>query len=751
MATARKPLGRVCVLIALVATAFCLQTSADAQGDEFEAVLKDGLRQVRAGNYEEGIRKLRQALAMDPTSDQVIAALGRAEYEAMLSVLAAGRPAANIMREILDRADPVLPDRKFDWDELKRLVITTVTSESYEERFDAGLTLGRVYGEYAVPGLVAYLGSSNTDHKVNAQITLMQRIGNQAVLPLNEALRSSNPNVRRLVAAALQRIGDIRSLPALAGASETDTNESARRASTRALESLTQKFPEAAGRRAADLYLWLSNGYYSDLYRVRSFTDKPLAVWHWKDGLKYTPAPRHMYTIELAEEAVYDSLRLDPSSAAARSLLARVLVSGHAAAVAGAALTDDESAAKAKADSAWVPGVVASLGWNTLARALSDSLESDDHQVAAALLGIMPEVYGSADFNAENPVVRAMYNNANVVRYSAANAVLRFNGHRRISAFPDPDGFLTLVGESIGAAVPRQILVIDAGDVRRNKVLNELQKNGYISYDARSATSGIVRAVRFQGLDLIVLAAELPDMEVLGAIDRLKKDVRTKHIPIVLLAGADQAADEGWRTTYEGKVDGITSVPEGVGLPAEAFMRTIMGAFGGARPDAQARYAISATTLTSLAGTDTENSLFGWAALTETVANVVGSEAPADVQLAAVNALGNLGDASAVAKLGEVFGKGGDAGMRAAAGNAIAGICRRGQVVLDDATFGVLLRGTSDSNADVRMAAFTALGSADLSAAQSMNVARANRPGEGGGAAVAEGCGCGCGCGCGME
>ncbi len=77
MATAMTPRGRICVLIALFATAIWLPGVASAQ-DDFEATLKDGLRQVRAGNYEEGIRKLRQALAMDPTSDQVIAALGRA-------------------------------------------------------------------------------------------------------------------------------------------------------------------------------------------------------------------------------------------------------------------------------------------------------------------------------------------------------------------------------------------------------------------------------------------------------------------------------------------------------------------------------------------------------------------------------------------------------------------------------------------------------------------------------------------------
>ncbi|MFQ5844678.1 MAG: HEAT repeat domain-containing protein [Planctomycetota bacterium] len=739
MATSRRPLG---LLIAL-ATAILISGPAAAQGDEFEALLKDGLRQVRAGNYEEGIRKLRSALSMDPTSDQVIAALGRAEYEAMLRVLAAGREAANIAREILDRAEPVYPDKKFDPEELKQLVKTAVTSSHYNQRSEAGLTLGRVYGEYAVPHLVRYLGSSNTDHKVNAQITLMHKIGREAVLPLNEALQSGDSNVRRLVAAALQKIGDIRSLAPLAEAAETDTNETSRRAASVALDTLSQKYPEAAGRGAAELYLWLARDYYNDVYRVKSFADKPLAVWRWKDGLQARPVPRHLYMIKLAGEGVYDSLRLDPSNAASRALLARVLASSWSAARAGAELSDDEMSIKAR-------DVIASLGWETLARALSDSIESQDHQVATTLLEVMPQVYGSADFTPDSPVVRAMYDTANVVRFGAANAILQFNGHRRISAFADPAGFLNLVAESVGEVVPRQILVIDADDARRNKILAELQRSGYIAYDARSATSGIIRAARFQGLDLIVLAAQLPDMEGLGAVSRLKKDVRTKHIPVVLVASASQAADAEWISTYQGKVDKITSVPEGTGLPAEGFKRAVTGAFGNERPDAQARYSISVTTLGSLAKTDTANTLFDWSTLTATVASVLESKAPVAVRHAAVNALGNLGDPQAVETLGRVFARGDNARMRADAGHAIAAVCRRGRVQLGDDTFGTLLRGTSDSNAGVRAAAFTALGSADLTPAQSLAVARANRPGEGGGT-VATTEGCGDGCGCGME
>ena len=37
-----------------------------------------------------------------------------------------------------------------------------------------------------MPGLLAYLKGSNTDHRIQAHITLQNRIGRDAVLPLNE-------------------------------------------------------------------------------------------------------------------------------------------------------------------------------------------------------------------------------------------------------------------------------------------------------------------------------------------------------------------------------------------------------------------------------------------------------------------------------------------------------------------------------------------------------------------------------------
>jgi hypothetical protein len=66
---------------------------------------------------------------------------------------------------------------------------------------------------------------------------------------------------------------------------------------------------------------------------------------------------------------------------------------------------------------------------------------------------------------------------------------------------------------------------------------------------------------------------------------------------------------------------------------------------------------------------------------------------------------------------------------------AVASICHATPQTLDDASFQTLLKGTQSDAILVRAAAFAALGSANLTPAQSHACAKANRPGVGGGSA----------------
>ncbi|MHC4548898.1 MAG: HEAT repeat domain-containing protein [Planctomycetota bacterium] len=737
MATGGTPLARVFLILVLIAVPAALITfdgTAAAQESEAVSKLTEGLKMLRAGQIKEAIQVLREALALEPSNKEAMAALGQAEWSALLSLMAdpEGRKVAV---EIMNIATPRLPEKAFDEKELQQLVTTAVTDEAYGNRFDAAMSLARVYGEFAVPHLIAFLRSSNTEHKINAHITLMNRIGRDAVLPLNEAVLSGPAQVRLMVAGELGVIGDERSLAAVAESVSSDEDNNVRTNAARSFEKLIQKFPWAADMTASELYLRLAKLYYSGDFRVMAFSDRPLVLWSWGAKLEDTPVPRHLYVLKLAEEACYDALRLDEGNLEARALLARVLASEKISSDAVAEMAEDEMSAQYAAGLANTAGTVAALGWTTLSRALTDCLDQDDAATAAFLLRTLPHIYGGADFTMDNPVVRATSSDWGGVRLAAAEAVLRFNGSGRITAFPDPDGFISLVARAAGEVVPRYVLVIDSDDARRNKVLSALNKANYLAFDARSGADGIVRALRYAGLDLVVLSSSLADMEALGVIRQLKADTRTKDTPIVVHGTPEQVADEKWTNLYKDRAARLVAVADGPGMLGEDFAQAIAESFGGESPGAKARYDRSAQVLDALAGTDTGNALFNWNALTGTLTGLLTADVPDDppVRLNALRALANLGDPAAMGDLISFFGSTDDNPLKAAAGRAIAAICHAGPQTLDEGAFKSLLAGTQSDDEGVRAAAFGALGSASLTDAQALAVAKANRPASSGG------------------
>jgi HEAT repeat protein len=99
----------------------------------------------------------------------------------------------------------------------------------------------------------------------------------------------------------------------------------------------------------------------------------------------------------------------------------------------------------------------------------------------------------------------------------------------------------------------------------------------------------------------------------------------------------------------------------------------------------------------------------------------------------AIHAMANIGDGMAVAPLIAFFGSTDDSGLKAAAGNAIAALCRANGVEMDDESFKTLLAGTADEDLGVRIAAYDALGAAQLTDEQIAEAAMQNRPKPSGG------------------
>ena len=80
-----------------------------------------------------------------------------------------------------------------------------------------------------------------------------------------------------------------------------------------------------------------------------------------------------------------------------------------------------------------------------------------------------------------------------------------------------------------------RVLVIEDNDRVREMIVSALQQAGYITLDAASGAEGL-RAARGEDTpDLVLLDILMPDLDGLGVLQRLKSEVVTAHIPVVML------------------------------------------------------------------------------------------------------------------------------------------------------------------------------------------------------------------------
>ncbi|MFH0985122.1 MAG: response regulator [Candidatus Omnitrophota bacterium] len=79
----------------------------------------------------------------------------------------------------------------------------------------------------------------------------------------------------------------------------------------------------------------------------------------------------------------------------------------------------------------------------------------------------------------------------------------------------------------------KKILVIDDEDAILMLAASRLEANGYVVVTALSGKEGLEMA-RKEMPDLVLLDYVMPEMNGGEVLDRLKKDPRTKHIPVVM-------------------------------------------------------------------------------------------------------------------------------------------------------------------------------------------------------------------------
>ncbi len=673
-----------------VSVAACSTPAWAYAPDELSDTFKTAIDLLHRGKKDEALVQLKKVAAMSPDQKAAYELWKSTDYADWRDLLVQGGDFELIAKRLIDLARVERKAAKNDKDVILGLVRTATTSEDAAERRKAAQTLVSDHGEYAVPYLLALLSDGgNEDRRVLAMHTLSQ-MGNDAAVPVAEALESDNPMLRRNAAFVLGNLGSPLGVAALQHAAASDPDEVVRTAATESLRRLN------AQGNALSNYLAAGDGYWrrSDIALKRGEAGE--VIWDWKDGqLVGTPIPRALFAPEMSKRAFYDALRVDPTSAQALAGLARAYVDGQ---------TRLDSLLAAGQDvGAWKDSVGATLiavngaGVDALDTALASAVQAGDAATASALARVLGPLA-----SAPTPGLHAaLASQDGAIRSEAAVALGQIAGRSGSAAGAD---VVNALGQSAGRELLRLVLVIDPDAARGQALAEALRGMGAYATVVDSGARGLVVLRRSPALDLVLVGDSLPDMTTAQIVDEVKGDERLAATPVIILT----ADAETTASAYGDRIAGTSSGAADI----EAAKPALTADLQGDRALAQSLAARSAEALAHLGmADDLGPALSGLATAT------MRDDATAIPAIAALGARGTASQAPAL--LAALTDETRSEAVRAAAGSALARVVARYAGALDaDGIAKVQAVVGSEAPMPVREAAARVLGSIAMQPAE---------------------------------
>lgn len=513
------------------------------RGQDPETLLSEAQQLYRRGQFDSGLAKLNALLGSDPSTSQAAALRDAVEFREWALIMSRGPEHETAVKALFDRALPADRERENDAEAIRALIaqIEKPASEDRgEARVRALLRLGVVHGEYAVPYLVSRFGSDSSDRRANA-IDAAYRLGDQAVLPLIQALESGDMKVRMGAASALGLIGNAQAVPYLTWIAMGDDA-----AAAIAKDSLRRMGHDGMGDAVAQLIDLAGRYAKSDSAIIRPFR-RNFVVWAFVDGqLVAREVPREIYGLKLAEEAYYDALAGDAANADALTGLARVLL---AQVVAAEGLEEGGSGSAL----AHASEVASALGAQVLGMAVEAATAEGDGAVAAAGTRLLAALQGEIEVMAGGPLSDGLEKSDKMVRYQAALSMAEATNSRTSE---DTGKMVQVLAEALGEDVVRTAVVIDDQDDSRNAIVGALNERGWYATGVvdrdhgKTGGKGLGVVKSFPIEDLVIVRYNLADESVASVIKLLKSDARTADTPIAVIADHDDlpAAQEAFGT-----------------------------------------------------------------------------------------------------------------------------------------------------------------------------------------------------------
>jgi HEAT repeat protein len=704
--------GRVSVAASLVvglsvgfpASPACAQDAA-----KVKELFDGGISALEKNDYEGALAKFKALFQEDPNQSQILDLIRSTENKNFLKMLMKGGEYEQAAKYFLDRGHEAQKARSRDREKIVPLVETAIKDADLEKRRNASRQIMAEHGAFAVPELVKYLGSNDTDERVRA-IFVIEDIGIESVLPLAEVLASPDAQVRQSAIIALRKLLDPRAYPILEYmAKSKDQPDSVRRAAENAMKSLAEMVPGAKGPATPeDAFLKLADMYYTKAPDVLRELGSQNIMWKWEEGqLKYSDCPAFLYHLRLAEKACYMALAANPMSANARSMLAIVTAAQQVSLASAPKEWTDSDAGKAEyARLAMADASIRSGGVGVLMGALGIALKYNDAPVAAAIMRALP-TYANVPMDANSTLVAALSSQDQRIRWTAALTAVRLAPK---AAFPRSEMVVQLLSDAAALSSVRQVLVVCDDTKAAVQMQNELAAAGMHAVVSRTGADGLVRSKQVP-FDVVVVASGLKDMMAQQVINEIRRDFRTKTTPVVLATSEANAEKE--KSLYADSVQGIVTMP----LSANAYVPIVKEAAAKSPLDDRARaLEMSEEACTVLAEAST-STVFDFSKAQGALVSTLNTDKPEALKMKALAGLKKWGgEASLKGLLDAVANSANAEGIRAEAAR-VAGFILSGKTPTANAVE-ILMQGLADASIPVRTACAGALGGANLTPAQ---------------------------------
>jgi hypothetical protein len=751
-------------LSALVVTPAILAGSAmfvvHADEEQFKSLFREGVEAYKRGNPEEAYTKLEQALRIKIDSSLVLYMRDEVGYAILQRMMMDGGKIRETALRILELAKGRSESFKRDDAAREELVMQLDTPDgpgSFEKVQEARYKLMNC-GTWACDNLVRHLGDTKSEKLRTEVVVTLTYMSTEATIAVAEALNSTDKLTQQNACVVLGNIADIRGLGELRrviedGAIDAEVKTFAQQAVDRILKAHPEE-TVFAGKSAKETLVALAERHYRQHPSVMHFMFGDYVVWRWsKEANKLVgrEVPPWALNEELAEEALHDAIGIDNAYLDAWALLACVSFAQYeealiaiedAAAKFNAGEISAEDNDKLKADFAKIEQA-AFLGQMTgkeaLFKALSRSLADDTSMVSVHLCRALAKAAKWEDLprggdSVGSPLSEALKNGDSRVRYAASEAVVALRPQEKITNY---EMVIPNLADAVTQQATRVVLIIEANDDTRNRMMETYRGCGYYVLGAATAKDGIMKTKAFPNQDLIVcdgttLQTVVFSVNILGksqaeesVLDSFKQDIRTKNIPLVVSAG-DQKGLDDWKAIFKDEVQGYILNGEDVGA-VKAFVDPLTaGTMSRSKMRAEATAISAAQALASIRIQDT---IFdNYATATPKLCEALDGR-PDTIRIPACWALGALGDAGGCDALSKVLADAGNSPevRVAAAEGGLQGVFRQSGAAPSGDHVGALTAGITDDNWDVNRATSKAIGAAALTAEQRAAIFMAER------------------------